>query len=120
MTRIGDVGTTNVVETNEPIAYYVSLALLKHKKLDPYFLKECISSETVQKELWHRTLHIAFPKKINKNEIEKVTVPYPKSEDEQKQIGAFFKQMSNLITLHKHELEKLKIIKKSCFEKVFV
>ena len=76
MTRIGDIGTANVVESNEPIAYYVSLALLKQKKLDPFFLKECISSEPVIRELWHRTLHIAFPKKINKNEIEKVRVPY--------------------------------------------
>ena len=64
MTRIGDIGTTNVVETNEPKAYYVSLALFKQKKLDPYFLKECISSESVRKELWHRTLHIAFPKNV--------------------------------------------------------
>ena len=29
MTRIGDVGTPNVVETDEKLAYYVSLALLK-------------------------------------------------------------------------------------------
>jgi len=69
MTRIGDIGTANVVESNEPKAYYVSLALLKYKKLNPYFLKGSISSEYVKKELWHKTLHIAFPKKINKNEI---------------------------------------------------
>ena len=29
MTRIGDVGTPNVVETTEKVAFYVSLALLK-------------------------------------------------------------------------------------------
>src|SRR5699024_12032904 len=33
MTRIGDVGTPNVVETNEYLAYYVSLALLKHHRI---------------------------------------------------------------------------------------
>ena len=77
MTRIGDIGTANVVESNEPKAYYVSLALLKKKALDPYFLKESISSETVKNDLWKRTLHIAFPKKINKNEIAEVLVPYP-------------------------------------------
>lgn len=120
MTRIGDIGTANVVESNDPKAYYVSLALLKHKKLNPYFLKECISSETVVKDLWHRTLHIAFPKKINKNEIAKIVLPYPKSEKEQEKIGILFMQINNLITLHQKKLDKLKNIKKAYFKKMFV
>lgn len=120
MTRIGDVGTASVVESDEPKAYYVSLALLKKKILDPYFLKESISSETVKNDIWKRTLHIAFPKKINKNEIAKVLIPYPKEREEQEQIGAFFKHIDNLITLHQRKLEKLKKIKKSILEKMFV
>jgi len=118
MTRIGDIGTPNVVETDEILAYYVSLALLKKKKLDSYFLKECIESETVKKDLWHRTLHIAFPKKINKNEIEKVLIPYPISEIEQEKIGNLFKQINKIIRLHQSEIEKLNSIKKGCFEKM--
>jgi len=39
---------------------------------------------------------------------------------EQQQIGTFFKQLDNLITLHQRELEKLKNIKKSCLENMFV
>lgn len=120
MTRIGDIGTANIVESNEPKAYYVSLALLKKKFLDPYFLKESIASEVVKKELWQRTLHIAFPKKINKNEITQITVPYPISKEEQQQIGIFFKYLNNLITLHQRQLEKLKNVKKSMLEKMFV
>lgn len=119
MTRIGDIGTANVVESNEPKAYYVSLALLKHKKLDPYFLKENISSKTVKKELWHRTLHIAFPKKINKNEIANITIPYPKSEEEQHQIGRFFKSLDHLITIEQRKYNKLVIVKKSLLQKMF-
>lgn len=119
MTRIGDIGTANVIESNDPKAYYVSLALLKKKKLNPYFLKESISSKTVKKELWHRTLHIAFPKKINKNEISNIAIPYPKSEEEQQKIGELFKQLDNLITLHQHKYDKLVIIKKSMLEKMF-
>lgn len=119
MTRIGDIGTANVIESNEPVAYYVSLALLKHKELDPYFLKESIYSETVKKELWHRTLHIAFPKKINKNEIANVPIPYPKSKAEQVRIGTFFKELDNLITLHHRKYDKLVIVKKSMLEKMF-
>ena len=29
MTRIGDIGTSRVIETEEPLAYYVTLSLLK-------------------------------------------------------------------------------------------
>jgi type I restriction enzyme S subunit len=104
MTRIGDIGTANVFESNEPTAYYVSLALIKCKDLDPYFLKESIYSETVKKDLWHRTLHIAFPKKINKNEIEKIQIPFPKDRPEQELIGTFFTNLDNLITLHQRKL----------------
>ena len=39
---------------------------------------------------------------------------------EQKQIGAFIRQLDNLITLHQRELEKLQNIKKSMLEKMFV
>ena len=120
MTRIGDVGTANVVESNEPKAYYVSLALLKHKKLNSYFLKESISSETVKKELWHRTLHIAFPKKINKNEIENVCISYPIDSLEQTRIGNFFRNLDTLITQHQRKLDKLVLIKKAMLGKMFV
>ena len=39
---------------------------------------------------------------------------------EQKQIGQFFTRLDRLITLHQRKLEKLKNIKKSCLEKMFV
>ncbi|MEQ3254464.1 restriction endonuclease subunit S [[Clostridium] innocuum] len=40
--------------------------------------------------------------------------------DEQKKIGEYFEKLDNLITLHQRELEKLKNIKKSCLENMFV
>ena len=119
MTRIGDVGTTNVICSTQPIAYYVSLALLKNKNSDPYFLSTVISSGSVQSDIWKRTLHIAFPKKINKSEIEKVIIPLP-SYVEQTQIGNFFKQLDNTIALHQKELAKYQQIKTACLEKMFV
>ena len=39
---------------------------------------------------------------------------------EQKTIGTFIKQLYHLITLHQRKLEKLKNIKKSCLEKMFI
>ena len=118
MTRIGDVGTTNVICSTQPIAYYVSLALLKNKNSDPYFLSTVISSGSVQSDIWKRTLHIAFPKKINKSEIEKVIIPLP-SYVEQTQIGNFFKQLDDTIALHQGTLEKYQKLKISYLEKMF-
>ena len=44
----------------------------------------------------------------------------PKQEAEQALIGAYMKHFDHLITLHQRKLEKLKIIKKSFLEKMFV
>ena len=119
MTRIGDVGTTNVVTDNGLKAYYVSLALLKYKNTEPYFLSNAIQSNFVQTGLANRTLKTAIPMKINKDEIGKVDVMLPLSSDEQEKIGTFFRKLDNLITLHQRKYEKLQNVKKSMLEKMF-
>ena len=119
MTRIGDVGTPNIVETSEKIAFYVSLALLKPNGIDPYFLCNAIQSPLFQKELKDRTLVTAIPQKINKDEIGKVDLILPVSSKEQTAIGAYFKQLDHLITLHQRKLEHIKYFKKYCLQKMF-
>ena len=108
MTRIGDVGTPNVIETTEKIAFYVSLALLKPISADSYFLSNSIQSPFFQSGLKEHTLVTAIPQKINKDEIRKVDVFLPISTEEQRQNGAFFRHLDRLITLHqrKHGVEK--------------
>ena len=49
----------------------------------------------------------------------KQEIPIPE-EHEIKQIGVFFEKIDSLITLHQRKLEKLKNIKKSLLEKMFV
>lgn len=56
---------------------------------------------------------------LNKNDLDNQDIAIP-SEKEQKQIGSFFRQLDNLITLHQRELEKLQSIKKALLEKMFV
>ena len=119
MTRIGDVGTTNVVTDNGLKAYYVSLALLKYKNTNPYFLSNAIQSNYVQKGLANRTLKTAIPMKINKDEIGKVDVILPTSVEEQAKIGDYFKSLDTLITLHQRKYNKLLNVKKSMLEKMF-
>ncbi|HFU3945877.1 TPA: restriction endonuclease subunit S [Streptococcus suis] len=118
MTRIGDIGTSNIVKTNDKIAYYVSLALIKPKKLESHFLNSIIQSKDFQNELWKRTLHIAFPKKINKGEISEVNLKFP-TLPEQKAIGTFFSTLDQQITLHQRKLDKLKSVKQAYLSEMF-
>ena len=100
MTRIGDVGTTNVVETAEKVAFYVSLALLKPNGIDSYFLSNAMKTNAFQKGLRERTLVTAIPQKINKDEIGKIDIFITNNNEEQKKIGAYFSNLDHLITLH--------------------
>ena len=120
MTRIGDVGTSNVVETHDEMAFYVSLALLKPRNIESYFLNSAIKSSFFQKGLQERTLVTAVPKKINKDEIGKVEILLPVAIEEQRQIGAFFRSLDSLIALHQRELDHVKELKKGLLQQMFV
>lgn len=113
MTRIGRIGTPFLLTTDEVFAYYVTLALLKLKRdIDPEYLFYFIQSNYFQFELWKRTLHVAFPEKINKDEIGKCLVLYPNNATEQKKIAEILgtwdraiEELSDLIT-EKKELKR--------------
>ena len=125
MTRIGDIGTVNFVKNNNDLAYYVSLALLKPKTKDfkkymnSYFLMYLIESPRTKKELWKRTLHIAFPKKINKNEISKVNLCICSNWKEQQKIGNLFAKLDKLLGLQRQNIDKLELLKKTLLQKLF-
>ena len=55
---------------------------------------------------------------LNSDSIKNAEIKIP-FDDEQKQIGEYFHNLDNLITLHQREVEKLQNIKKSCLEKMF-
>ena len=120
MTRIGDVGTTNVVQTKEKVAFYVSLALLKPKEINSYFLSNAMKTSVFQKGLRERTLVTAIPQKINKDEIGRVNVFITNNAEEQKKIGDYFTALDHLITLHQRKCEKLKELKKYMLQNMFV
>ena len=52
-------------------------------------------------------------------DLQKMSIRVPK-QSEQKKISTYFKQLDDLITLHQRKLEKLKNIKKSMLEKMFI
>ncbi len=79
MTRIGSIGVCYVIDKNEALAYYVSLALLRPNGdiINSRFLKYLLESSIGKRELNKRTLINAVPIKINKDDIGKVNLPIP-------------------------------------------
>ena len=113
MTRIGDIGTIKYINLDVIASFYVSLALIKHK--DDFFNSEslslCMNTEFFQKELWNRTIHVVFPKKINLGEIGlcKIFLPHL---DEQKQIADFLSAIDHQIALLSHQINQTEQYKK--------
>ena len=81
MTRItaGIIGKCAVVDRNDDLAYYVSLALLRPNKaiLDSRYLKYYLESGLGKRELHKRILWNATPTKINKEDIGKLDISIP-------------------------------------------
>ena len=86
--------------------------------INPLFLALAISNGEPQKELAKKAQGKSVVH-IHNTDIQEVTIAYP-SRTEQDRIVSVFRQLDNLITLHQRELEKLKNIKKSCLENMFV
>ncbi|VTZ93987.1 hypothetical protein LMUP508_02086 [Limosilactobacillus mucosae] len=98
MTRIGDIGTTNIVQTSKRLGYYVSLALLKPKNIASHFLNSVIATPSFQISLKRRSLLTATPQKINKDEIGKVYFFISQNLQEQEKIGQLFQSLDKTIT----------------------
>ncbi|OAM70554.1 hypothetical protein A1D21_02820 [Aerococcus loyolae] len=120
MTRIGDVGTPKVIETEQKLAYYVSLALLKIKTSDSYFICYSIMSPFVQKEILSKTLVTATPKKINKSDINKVKIYISKISKEQRKISKFMNKLDSIITLEQQKIDNLELLKDYLLQNMFV
>ena len=106
MTRIGDVGTCYILDKNEPIAYYVSLALLRPNSdfVTSGYIKDIVESRTGKGELRKRTLLTAVPLKINLGEISKIKIPIP-SLSTQQEIVSKLDAFENLIQSLEQEIK---------------
>ena len=88
--------------------------------LSPEFLQYVILDED-----FHHHLYLASPGGAGRNRVLKIkeALDYPiyyPSVNEQHKIGMYFDMLTYLITLHQRKLEKLKKLKKSMLEEMFV
>lgn len=83
-----------------------------------YFLLSLVQTEVFVKFVLDRCTGTSYPA-INSNDLAEMEVKTPKDEKEKTQIGTFFRDLDNLITLHQRKLEKMKALKKAYLTDMF-
>ena len=119
MTRIGDIGTPAICNKEEPLAYYVSLALIKPISINTDYLYFALQSQLFKKESYKRTIHVAFPKKINLSEIGECLIPLPET-NLQTKIATFLNLYYKKIELQKKKVEILEKQKSGIFNHLLI
>ncbi len=120
MTRIGSIGVAKHIDWDVMASFYVSLALIKsNKSFCSRFLAFAINSVAFQRELWRRTIHVAFPQKINLGEIGQCLIHFPCIAEQQK-IAQFLSALDKKIEHTTGEIEKMKEWKRGLLQKMFV
>jgi len=83
-----------------------------------YFLLTLVQEEKFVNRVLERSTGTSYPA-INSNDLAKLSVNVPSTNDEQKKIGTFFKQLDNTIALHQRKLYLLKRLKQAYLQKMF-
>jgi type I restriction enzyme S subunit len=120
MTRIGSIGVAKLINWEVEGSFYVSLALLKNNNaISNEYLAHFIHSRFFQNELWKRTIHVAFPQKINLGEIGECIVKLP-SLSEQQKIASFLSTIDEKIDYKKDQIRKMESWKKGLLQQMLI
>jgi len=88
------------------------------EKKQPYFLGYYINSQSFHSQLLP-LMQGTKVSSLSRTNLSKTYVCYPTNPKEQAQIGNFFRNVDNLITLHQRKCEMLQKTKKALLEKMF-
>ena len=101
---------------------YIVFCIKNKKKTNSDFLTFFFDTDRWHKGVYERAAEGARNHgllNISADDFFDIDLFLPKSEQEQAVIGAYFKQLDNLITLHQRKYDKLVNVKKSMLEKMF-
>lgn len=86
---------------------------------EPRFLYQLLNADNIRSKII-RASQGNTQIYVNWSAISEIKYAVPLLKSEQKQIGVFFDNLDNLITLRQRKLDKLNNIKKACLEKMFI
>ena len=120
LTIVGSIGETAILSQSKGVTFQRSVAFLRPSdKISSEFLYSEIQGQKFQKALNVRKSTSAQPG-IYLGDLGTIPIEFPTSDEEQMQIGSYFKNLDNLITLHQRELDHLKLLKKGMLQQMFV
>ncbi|MBR3382017.1 MAG: restriction endonuclease subunit S [Clostridia bacterium] len=119
MAKSGSLGMVAIVDTEQPLGLFESLAVLKYDrtKLDGIFLKEQLRSDTAQRQLMAGVKGVAV-KHLHLNVISEVPVIVPPL-DVQRQFAAFVEQSDKSKFTAQQTLKELTDAQKALMKKIF-
>ena len=94
------------------------VVVMRTNNLNVEFLAAMLVTNAIISQVNSAKIGGAVPT-LTETRIKDFDVAIPVSEAEKEQIGQFFSQLDNLITLHQRKFEKLTNVKKSMLEKMF-
>ena len=120
MVQSGHVGYAAVIpaELDNSAAHALIMFRNPKEKIEPYFLNYQYQTNKSKNKIESITIGNTI-KHILSSDMQEFIVDMP-DYNEQTKIGQYFSHLDHLITLHQRKLEKLKLIKKSFLEKMFV
>ena len=119
----GAVKRLDLYEKGVLSTLYIVFAPKKEQQIDSDYLTVFFDTDRWHKGVAERAAEGARNHgllNISAEDFFDIDLSVPKDIVEQKQIGAFIRQLDNLITLHQRKLEKLQNVKKAMLEKMFV
>lgn len=118
MTRIGSIGVCKYIDWDVNASYYVSLALIKCKKVNAKFLTAYSYTKGFQNEIELNSLPSATPKKINLVPISDIKIRIPKTEEEQKILADIVFDLDTEILTLESKLSKYRQIKQGMMQEL--
>ena len=117
---VGTIGEVVEVQNTLNMVFQRSVAMIRPRKsiISSRFLSYALAISNFKKYLIEHQSVSAQPG-IYLGDLLKAHIIFP-SLSEQQRIGQFFKDLDTLITLHQRKVEKLKKVKASLLEKMFV
>jgi type I restriction enzyme S subunit len=119
ITRIGNIGTSKVIDWDYEFSVYVTLAIVKQSSsFDSNYLHSYFQSSRYQKEILSKSLLNAVPCKINMDQLRrtKILLPPDKEKKEQTKIASCLSSLDELIAAENLKLNVLQKHKKGLLQ----